>query len=256
MPDRKLIAALVAGLILSGCAGRYVRIGEKGMTCAEAHNNAMATVSRLGFVINDFKKPVPGSPGIITGTRSELAGGGSVFVQVFCTDMGAEIEAKAEGEGLGGVNFAQQFQSAFDTVSSRKVPVRAAAATGVDVLLKLENATGPELGADISGTGVLPVSVRISNQTKTTYKFRPSGVNLIDTLDTGHAPLSLKDATAKMQPAQIEVVKKKALGDATIKPGETVTGYVFAPFLTYSRARVSLVDQANEDEEEGFAIDF
>lgn len=242
-------------LVLAACAGRYVRIEEKGMTCGEAQQLAIGTVQRLGYKIAEVTKAEPGSPGVVTGRREEAGRTGRVLVQVFCTTMGAEIQAKAEGQGLEALDFAGQFEKTFSAMAAVRPTPRPLAETGVDVAVVVERPSGSGLGVDISEQGVAPVLVRIANRTSRKYRFETSGVQLQTPDGRRVAPLSGESVTGKLPPEQREIVARQLLHDRTIYPGETAEGYLFVPFGAYRRARVTLTDLDNQ-ESEGFSIEF
>ncbi|HVM96012.1 MAG TPA: hypothetical protein VMT89_06465 [Candidatus Acidoferrales bacterium] len=245
-----VVALLVATY---GCGGRYMRVQEKGMTCAEAHQAALTAVHRLGYEVVSATKPSPGSPGVITGTQGPEASKKSVLVQVFCTQLGAEVEAKAEGGGLGDLNFNSEFRHTLELAMASRPPVRKAAESGVDVLLTTERANNSDLGVDLTDLGVLPVSVRISNKTERAYGFRTRDV-VLQTVD-GERTKPLAVNTLKLDAAALATLQTKVLSDRDIAPQETLSGFLLFPFKSYTRARVTLTDR-EAGEPEGFAIEF
>lgn len=250
----RLAATALCLVVLSGCGARYLRIAEKGMTCAEAHGVAIAAVRRLGYEIADVTKPTPGAPGVITGVMDRDGSKRSVLVQVFCTQLGAEVEAKAEGGGLADLNFTSEFKRTFEAAVKTRPPVRKAADTGIDVLLTIERADGSGLGVNLSDAGLLPVSVRISNQTDRVYGFRVKGVTL-ETADGSHVKAVTVDSLAtKLDAAAVAALHTKVLSDRNIAAKETVTGFLLFPFKSYTRARVVLTDR-QAGEPEGFSIE-
>ncbi len=249
------VLALSMALALAGCAGRYVRIEEKGMTCAEAQQLAIGAVQRLGYAIAEVTKAEPGSPGVVIGRREEPGRTARVLVQVFCTTIGAEIEAKAEGQGLEALDFAGQFEKTFSAMAAARPTPRPLAEVGVDVAVVVERPTASGLGVDLSGLGVAPVHIRIANRTTRQYRFEGAAVQLQTPDGRRVAPLPSEGVLAKVPDEQRESFSRKLLRDRTISPGDTVEGYLFVPFGPYRRARVTLTDLENE-ESEGFSIEF
>lgn len=253
---RLTLPVFVAGVILcAGCTGRYVRMDQKGLPCGEAHQLAIAAVRRMNYTIDSVSKPTPGTPGVITATRTDGTSKHGLLVQVFCTMLGTEIEAKTDQGGLAQINFPQEFKRNFEAVATQRVPQRAAAESGLDVLVTPARGNTPELGVDLSGIGVMPVTVRISNRSPRTYHFRAKDV-VLQTADGERVkPLPVQDVAKQVDAAAAEKVQQKLLTDRDIQPNDTVTGFLFFPFKPYARARVVLKDQES-GEPEGFSIEF
>ncbi|MBI3784418.1 MAG: hypothetical protein HY270_13560 [Deltaproteobacteria bacterium] len=244
---------MLVTLALAGCGARYMRVQEKGMTCAEAHQVALAAVHRMGYEVVNVTKPSPGAPGVITGTQGPEASKRSVLVQVFCTQIGAEVEAKAEGGGLADLNFTSEFKRTFETAMASRPPARKAAESGVDVLLVPERANSPELGVNLSDTSVLPVSLRISNKTERAYGFRVKDV-ILQTAD-GERVKAIAASSLKLDASTLATLEGKMVKDQDIAPQATLSGFLLFPFKSYTRARVTLTDR-QAGEPEGFAIEF
>lgn len=250
-------SALLALVLLgcAGCLGRYVRISEKGLTCVEAHSVAIDAVRRMGYTISEATKATPGAPGVILAARQVGTNKQSIFVQVFCTTQGAEVEAKSDQGGLEQLSFGNEFRRTFEVAAANQAPPRAAAESGVDVLLSPDRGGATDLGVDLTGLGILPISVRITNRTPRTYGFRVKDV-LLQTAsgERVHAePVS--EVAKRVDATAAEKLRAKVLGDHTIAADETLTGVLLFPFNAYSGARVELIDRAS-GEAEGFAIEF
>jgi hypothetical protein len=250
----RIVATAVALAASSGCVARYIRMQEKGVTCVAAHQIAVQAVRRMGYTITAVTKADPGTPGMIIASREEGLDTHSLVVSVVCTIQGAEVEAKTDQGGLAAMTFPDAFKRSFEAAAADKPPPRAAAESGLDVLLTPERGAG-ELGVDLSGAGVLPVSVRITNRTPRTYGFHARHVVLQTANGDRSHPLGTQDIVANLSPEQAEIIQQKALGDRIIAPQETVTGLLFFPFKPYQRAHVELTDRAS-DEVEGFSIEF
>ncbi len=228
---------------------------EKGVTCSEAFQIAITAVHRMNYTIDTATKPTPGAPGVITATHTEGSSTQGLMVQIFCTTLGASIEAKTENGGLADFNFPAEFRHSFETVAANRAPERAAAENGVDVLVTPARGSVPELGVDVSSIGVLPVSVRITNHSTRIYGFRIKDV-VLKTEDGERAkPLGITGITAKLSSGDADTLRQKALADQDIPAGATMTGFLFFPFKPYASARVVLIDRAS-DEPEGFSIEF
>jgi hypothetical protein len=244
--------AVIGALTLSGCA-RYLRIQEKGMSCVDAHRAAIAAVRRLNYSVEKVNKPTPGVPGIVVASREELGQRREVVVQVFCTALGAEVEAKTDETGLAALMFKDDFQRSFQSAAAAPKPVRPAAESGLDVLLTRERGGGG-LGVDL-GAGLLAVNVRITNRTPRTYRFTVAEVELQSQSGDRVGPIGAAALAGQLDAAQLEAAGAKLISDRDIAPNETATGYLVFPFHTYVRARVVLTDRSS-DEPEGFSIEF
>jgi len=247
---------LAAAVLLScgGCVARYVRIKEKGMTCVEAQHVAVESVWRMNYTISEVTKPSPNSPGIIVAGRQDGSSKRSMMVSVFCTSQGAEIEAKTEGGAVAQLSFPSEFRRSFEIAAANQAPPRRAAASGVDVLL-IPGRVDTDVGVDWTSLGVLPVSIRISNQTARVYRFENRRVEL-RTADRERAvPIGVGDLAAHLTPAQSEKLRQLVVDDRDIEAHATLAGLLLFPFSAYVRARVELVDQLS-GESEGFAIEF
>jgi len=251
----RITSSLLFALLCAGCGARYVRMDEKGLTCAEAHNLALQAVHRMNYAIDSSTKPSPGTPGVIVGSRTEGVERHNILVQVFCTTLGAQVEAKAEGGGLSDLNFAQEFRNSFGTLAAVRAPQRAAAESGLDVLVEPQRGSTSDLGVDVSDQGVLPVSVRITNRTPRAYRFRAQDVVLQASDGERIKPLAVQDVVAKLGAADAKTIREKLVSDRELQPQETLTGFLFFPFKSYVRARVALIDVAS-GEPEGFSIEF
>ena len=252
-----LLAVLVgAGVLLAsgGCAGRYIRIEEKGLTCAEAQQIAITAVRRMNYTIETATNPLPGAPGMIIGSITEGTTKRGLLVQVFCTSIGASIEAKTDQGGLADLNFPAEFRRSFEVAAAARPPLRKAAESGVDVLLTPERSGSSDLGVDVSAVDVVPVRVRISNHSARVYGFRVEDVVLHGQDGTRVKAIPVH-SLAKLSPADQETLREKVVADADIAAGETLTGYLLFPFKAYARARVMLIDR-DAGEPEGFSIDF
>jgi hypothetical protein len=249
----KLCVVLVLN---SGCAARAIRFAEKGMTCAEANHVAIAAVQRMGYMVTDATKPSPGVPGVITAARTEGTSTRGLLVQVFCTTLGVEIEAKTDQGGVEQLSFPSEFKRSFEAAAANRAPPRAAAASGLDVLLTPERASGsPELAVDLTGHDVLPVNVRITNRSARTYRFREKKVVLRSADGKRVKPLPVADVAARLGADTGGIVRQKHLGDQDINPDQTLTGFLFFPFAPYASAHVVLIDR-DSGEPEGFSIEF
>ena len=250
--------ALGAALVTAvhGCAGRQARMAQKGMTCTEAQNLAVVAVQKMGYKVKESTKPSATAPGSVKGER-EIATGNvhKVLVQVACTNLGAEVEAKAESGMLDDMNFANQFKEAFDSAADVKKPVREPSATGVDVLVSPERAAGGNLGVDLSASGLMPVFIRITNHSPRRYRFKVAEVVLQSSGGERVHALAWSDVASKAPPASSDVLQSKLAKDADLKSGDAQAGYLFFPFGGYNNARVTLEDVESK-EDEGFFIEF
>lgn len=250
-------ALFLWGFVVLGasCAGRYVRIEEKGVPCGEAQQIAVGTVQRLGYTIAEVTQAQPGTPGVVVGERQLGTRTARVLVQVFCTTLGAEIQAKAEGQGLENLDFAGQFEKTFAAVASARPTPRPMAESGVDVAVVLERPSANGLEVDLSSAGVLPARVRVVNRTQRRYRLHADGVVLQTFQGSRVQPLGLADVAQILPVEKREAATAKLLRDIVLQPGAEVDGYLLFPFGSYARARVTLEDLENE-ESEGFTIEF
>jgi hypothetical protein len=244
----------MAVLLCSSCAARYVRIAEKGLTCVQAHQIAIAAVRRMGYTIDDATKPSPNVPGLIVASRTEGMAKQALLVHVFCTVLGSEVEATSDQGGLAQLTFPSEFRRNFETVAAVRPRVRAAPESGLDVLVIPERQQAVDSGVDLNEAGILPVRVRISNRTPRGYHFRVNEV-VLQTADGERAlPLSITDVPQIDQTAA-NTLRQKLLTDRDVMPDETLAGFLLFPFKSYVRARVVLTDRATE-EPEGVSIEF
>ena len=246
------LSAFSLPLLLYGCVARHVTLSEKGLTCAEAQRLAIDTVRRMGYTITESTNATPGTPGVIVGSRTEGTDTRGVMVSVACTTLGAEVEAKSDQTGLTDLNFSSEFRRNFEAATVNRPPPRPAAESGVDVLLTPERGGG---FGDLSTAGILPVSVRITNHTPRAYRFQVKGVRL-QTSNGERVGALGSDALAKQLGSETAgTLQKKSVHDEDVKPNETLTGLLFFPFNSYTRARVELIDKQS-GEAEGFALEF
>lgn len=242
-------------LVSYGCAARYVRIQEKGLTCPDAYRVAIETVRRMGYTITDATKASPGAPGIIVAAREEGTGKLGLMVSVFCTTAGAEVEARSDQGGMAQLSFPGEFRRRFDAVLANQAPPRPPAAAGVDVLLATDRAGDlGQLAVDLNGNGILPVSVRITNHTQRAYRFRVRGVELRTADGTRVRPLAAADLAKKLDAGAVETLRQKILEDHDIDSNDALMGWLFFPFNVYTSARVELIDRAS-GEAEGFSME-
>src|SRR5579862_3750118 len=236
-------------LLVHGCAAHYIRMDEKGLTCSEAYQIAINAVHRMNYTIDTAIKPTPGSPGVITGTHTEGAATQGLMVQIFCSTLGTSIEAKsADGSGLD-FNFPNEFRRSFENAAANHAPERQPAENGLDVLVTPLRDHSSDLGVDLVGIGVLPVSIRISNRSPRVYAFRVKDVVLKTEDGERDRPLGLQKISAQLSPADADILRRKALGDRDIAAGDTVTGFLFFPFKAYASARVVLTDRGSDEPE-------
>lgn len=250
-----LILCAAALLLGSGCAGRYVRMEQKGMTCTQALQSATGAIQKMGYTITGTAPPAPGNPGMVTGERVLAANVHRILVQVFCTSLGAEVAASVEGGLIDHLNFQSDFRAAFNEVAQARPPIRKIASVGVDVLVIPDRVTGNDLGIDFSGTGVLPVKVQIANNTTRSYRFESADLVLQQADGQRVHPFTLTELAARVSLPVADTGRLPSLQGGILAPQQTVSGYLYYPFGGYVRARFSLTDLESE-ETEGFWIEF
>jgi hypothetical protein len=262
-PNGRLLAsrvAIVFGCVASlvslvGCAVRQVHLDEKGMTCTEAQSLAVAAVDKMGYTVKASTKPSATAPGMVTGER--VIGTGNihrVLVQVFCTSIGAEVEAKVEGGAIDNLSFGNDFKEAFKNVATVRRPVRETAQGAVDVLVVPERPSNNQLGVDFTGTGILPVSIRVTNHSPRRYRFKVSGVVLQQADKRRVNALAWSEISGMVLPAAAAGLEAKLVSDVVLSPGDALAGYLYFRFGGYVSARVTLVDIESK-EDEGFFIE-
>ncbi len=253
---RRPLLMLATLLVVAGCGARFVKFEEKGITCTEAQNLAIKAVRKMGYTVDETMKPLPGTPGVIRASRMMGTSRQGMFVQVFCTVLGAEVEAKTEDGSLAQLNFASDFRRAYEAAVASKPPERAPAAEGLDVTITSERGSGSAaLPVDLTNQGIFPTNVRISNNTSRTYSLRIRDVILNTTSGEKVKPLPLDKVTQGLEAQAAATVRGKALGDSQIPAHAVVSGFLFYPMQPYTRARVTLTDTA-DGEPEGFSINF
>lgn len=250
-----LLSGVLVGII-SGCGARLVKFNERGVTCTEAQSLAITAVQKMGYTIGETRKPLPGLPGMIRASRTVGTEKKGMFVQVFCTRLGAEVEAQTEKGGALELSFGTDFRRAYETARAAKPAERASAGEGLDVVVRLEHGGGSAmLAVDLTNQGVLPVHVRISNRTSRAYRFKVKQVLLQTTAGERVKPLSDENIVKGLSEEQARLVREKVLGDSEIAPQGIVDGLLFYPMQPYTKARVTLKDTA-DGEPEGFSINF
>jgi hypothetical protein len=247
------LSAFSLSLLFCSCVARHITLSEKGLTCVEAQRIAIDTVRRMAYTINETTQATPGTPGVIIASRTDGTHTRNLMVSVTCTTLGAQVEAKSDQTGLSDLDFSSEFRRTFEAATVNRPPPRPPAESGVDVLLTPERSV-PDVSADLATAGILPVSVRITNHTARAYRFRVKGVRLRSASGERVAPLGNDALTAKLG-AAAAALRKQAVHDDDIAPDATLTGFLFFPFNSYSRARVELIDKQS-DEAEGFSIEF
>lgn len=251
---------LVFGLaLLSGCAaggfGHQAHVDQKGITCTDAQQVAIAAVQKMGYVIKEVKKPSPSVPGTVSGVRQMTETNvHRILVKVRCTTDGADVEANVEGGPIDNLSFSSDFEKAYEKAVEVRRPVRDIAEAGVDVLVAPERANNPALGVDLTGTGVLPVSVRITNRTQRRYRFKAVDVVLQQADGERVNVFTKADVASRVPAATATALSGRWIKDGELNPGDSVSGYLFFPFGGYAKARVTLLD-IDADEEEGFSIE-
>ncbi len=253
---RRLLMLTTLAMSVASCGARFLKFEEKGITCTEAQSLAIKAVRKMGYTIGETMKPLPGTPGVIRASRTLGSSRQGIFVQVFCTLLGAEVEAKTEEGGFTQLNFASDFRRAYESAVASKPPERAAAAEGLDVTVTSERGSGSTaLPVDLSNQGVFPTNVRISNNTSRTYNLRVEDIVLITTTGEKVKPLALDKVTLGIEAQAAATVRQQALANSRVPAHAVVSGFLFYPMLPYVRARATLTDAA-DDEPEGFSIDF
>jgi hypothetical protein len=284
---RSLHLAAALFVTLSACAtpiSQY-RLRDQKLTCEQANQYAFRTLQGMGFTITEFEPATPAHAGKMRGTREEL-GTQKVTVRVTCTGTGADLDASEDGKWLGQIDFKRGFYLAF-TANAAAAAISESIARdqanrppdqrtdkGLQVLLKPVKGLGAKLDfdLDLAAAGVLPVQVMISNITSRTYTVDPADTALAQKDGTRVHPLNVEDAVQRVVGA---LRQKPSGGDAgpldsaevtrrlasrlftahAVSPNQTVQGYLYFPLGDYVKGRVTLEDQASE-EDEGFVVEF
>ena len=222
------------------------------LSCEQANRLAYRSVTVLGHPVESVQVATPGSAGYIVAGPREGDGGGRVTIT--CGANGATVVPEKAGVAIpsfvgaaerpGGFhnNFARTFGI---LANSQEVYAKQAPKGGLKMKLTPFNGfeSQIELGSDLPASGILPVKVEIQNNTP-----RPYGIEL--------DKVYLRAAGGgQVTPLAAPAGQSKALQADIIKPGQTVTGFLFYPMGTYRSASTILIDKEN-NEREGFSIQF
>ncbi|HXQ22700.1 MAG TPA: hypothetical protein VN812_13570 [Candidatus Acidoferrales bacterium] len=265
---------------------RQFDLNDQRLTCQEANDYAFHTLQSMGFAITAFDPASVGHPGQVRGTRTEAHTTQSVTVTVTCTGTLADLDASEDGKLLGQLEFkrafylgltgfaAQHALSAKNTAAEAERPLEEKKEKGLQVMLEPVQGLGSKLDfdLDLAAGGVLPVRVTIKNVTGRTYALDPTDVVLAQKDGTRVRPITVADAAQRVADALrqkasgsdakpldaaaiVQRLQARLLTSRSAAASQTVTGYLFFPLAQYTKGRITLEDQATE-EEEGFVVEF
>jgi len=282
MPAKHLLALALA---VAGCTPpiRQFDLKNQALTCEQANDYAYRTLQSMGFTMTQFEPATAAHAGTLRGTREER-GTQNVTVGITCNGTTAAIDASEDGKFLGQLEFKRGFYLAFTAIAAQSAvsasiareqalrPLEQKAGQGLHVLLEPVRGLGAKLdfNLDVAAGGVLPVRVTINNVTPRNYTLDPDDVVLAQKDGTRVHPLSVADAAQRVAadqkpppdgaaaPDPGEVARRfqdKLFTAHSIAPGANLQGYLFFPLADYVKGRVTLEDQASE-EDEGFVVEF
>jgi len=252
---------------------RPAHVREAMLTCADAEAAARGALLRMGYSITADTAPVAGAAGRVVGARDTGWSPGTpeagtlqtVTVTITCSDAGAELDAVSDEGVSGQLDFPTRFTAAAQASVTRKtMHVRASEAPEQGLLLNVEPqraaAARAAFGVDLPAAGITPVKVEIVNRTRRRYAFSRAAVELVTVQGGRAAPLSATAAAAQLGQSSDRAAAEPALhaqeiADAELRPGATLTGYLYFRAAAYQRARVVLTD-VDSEEPEGFSVEF
>jgi hypothetical protein len=282
------ISCSLATLLLVACIPpvRQFDLTHQVLTCEQTNRYAYRTLASMGFTVTSFDPAVVGRTGRLRGTREDRGRTQNVTVTISCTGSDADITASEDGRWLGLLEFKRGFYLAF-TATAAQAEARAAAAReeaqrpleqkhakGLQVLLEPVPGLGAKLdfGLDLAAAGLLPVRVTVQNVTARRYKLDPADIVLLQTDGRRVPPVSLAVAVQAVADAErrrsaagmpaaadsAEIagrLRARLLAGQSVPANQTVKGYLLYPAGTYTKGRIALEDEENE-ETEGFLVEF
>ena len=176
------------------------------------------------------------------------------------------------------------------TATKKKDPGAVPIGSGVSVSIEPLSGftTVLDFEANLSAAGILPVKVTVANGSERAYDFDPRDVVLRQSGSRTRAyPLTPDEAVKVLHTANrrsiadgkaqddandgpvaptaasdlgdvraaSEIIPKKMLKSARLKPGQKTTGFLYYEVGSYDRARVTMIDVAT-GETEGFIVEF
>jgi hypothetical protein len=280
-------AAVLLGL-LAACTPpiRQFDLDNQKLTCEQANDYVFHTLQSMGFAMTAFEPARVGHPGQVRGTRTEQHATQAVTVTITCEAASTDIDASEDGKLLGQLEFKRGFYLAFtgfaaqhalttsNTRAEAERPLEQKKEKGLQVLLEPVRGLGSKLDfdLDLSAAGVLPVQVTIKNVTARTYTLDPNDVVLAQKDGTRVHPIAVADAARRIadtlhqqasgtdaapldSTAITQRLQAHQLTTHSIAASQTIKGYLFYPLAPYIKGRITLEDQASE-EEEGFVVEF
>ena len=106
-----------------------------------------------------------------------------------------------------------------------------------------------------TGTGILPVNIRITNHSLRRYRFTVAEVVLQEADKQHVGALAWSEVAGKVPSLAAAGLEAKLIHNGDLKPGDALSGYLYFPFGGYVGARVTLKDSESK-EDEGFFIEF
>ncbi len=272
---------LCAGCSIPGSSGtrgapllvRPAHVEQPMLTCAQATRAAREAVMFMGYSITAVQPAKAGVPGRVIGTRNagwtlrnpEEGMLYTVTVTVSCSDAGATFDAVTD-EGVNTqLTFAQKFAAAVKEKTSgrkeRRPGIPEPPPQGIVITVEPERGGTAQAGFGVNlPGGVMPVRIEITNHSRRRYRFTRDGVDLVTEQGERARPLSLDAASAHLTgsgdtSAITTLLQEKAITDAEIPPGASLSGYLYFNAAAYRRARLILTD-LDSDESEGFSVEF
>lgn len=261
-------------------------VRRNNLSCDQANRYAFQSMKSLGYTVTDFEPAAVGRPGVLRGSRTEERSGYSSshdgIVHITCDPSEVRLEAMEEQFLSQDLTFTRGFYLAFTGIADHSTAGAAYAEEqsggvtegGVKFKIQPQLAleTKLDFGEDLAAGGVLAVKVTVQNGSALTYTFDPAAIELrprggsdkVTQVAIGEAAKAIARAAAAdlaegipgPTPASIEsMLRQRALGGCTLKPGDRAEGFVYFPTGTYARARATLID-VESGEGEGFLVEF
>jgi hypothetical protein len=281
---------LIAAALLAACATpmKQYALDDLRLSCDDANRTTYKALTAMGFTISAFTPAAMGRPGEAKAVRERRgpdSGTDRVTVTIACTPTGAHVDASEDGKLLGQVEFRRAFFLSFTSTQymderRREMEEKIAAGTapasqqrqGLQVLVEPVRGQAAKLDfeLDLAAAAVLPVRVRVINNTARQYRIAPMEIQLMRRDRTRVEPLPVTEVAARVLNATdangqpLTTLSNEALSQrldtmrftmTRIQPRGEAGGYLYFPLADYGRARVIVTDVETE-ETEGFAVEF
>ena len=277
--------ALFALALIAGCTSmqEQYNVRRSTLSCEDANRLALQSLRSLGYSVTVFHPAAIGRDGTLEGTRSGDTGSTHTgVVTIRCEANEVVLSAADDQLFKQDLTITRGFFIAFTNLADHGADIaeyqqqRAGGVTSGGAKFRIQPQLGLEtkleFGEDLAAAGIVAVQVTVENGSDRTYKLDPATIELrtaaggerIRQIRPAEAAAALVKAAAAdpvegvppPDPQRLEtLLRERALGARTLRPGDHAEGSVYFPTGHYSRARATLVDIETE-EEEGFLVEF